>query len=95
MLEAIADGLLDACVTVVRERLRPAAQQSPEWIERQYGKVRASLDAMDHSLGENAHCMGVNYSLADIAVGCALGYLNLALCGPGLARRSRQPGPPV
>ncbi len=25
--EAIADGLLDACVTVVRERLRPAAQQ--------------------------------------------------------------------
>ncbi|QBU54505.1 glutathione S-transferase [Bordetella pertussis] len=75
--EAIADGLLDACVTVVRERLRPAAQQSPEWIERQYGKVRASLDAMDHSLGENAHCMGVNYSLADIAVGCALGYLNL------------------
>ena len=32
---------------------------------------------MDKSLGENAYCMGINYSLADIAVGCALGYLDL------------------
>ena len=29
------------------------------------------------SLGDSAHCMGINYSLADIAVGCALGYLDL------------------
>ena len=56
----------------------PEAQQS-EWIDRQYGKIHASLDAMDKSLGENAHCMGINYSLADIAVGCAL-----ELSGPAL-----------
>ncbi len=75
--EAIADGILDACLIIVKERQRPAAQQSPEWIERQYGKVHASLDAMDKSLGDHQYCMGINYSLADTAAGCAMGYLDL------------------
>lgn len=75
--ESIADGVLDACVTVVKEKQRPPSQQSPEWIERQLGKVSASLAAMDAGLGDHPYCMGVNYSLADIAVGCALGYLDL------------------
>lgn len=75
--EAIADGVLDACVIVVKEKQRPEAQRSADWIARQYGKLEASLDAMDKSLGEHAYCMGINYSLADIAVGCALGYLDL------------------
>ena len=39
--EAIADGLLDACVTIVKENQRPEAQRSPEWIERQYSTVSA------------------------------------------------------
>ncbi|MFC4276946.1 glutathione S-transferase [Achromobacter aloeverae] len=75
--EAIADGVLDACVAIVKEKQRPEAQQSPDWISRQYSKIHASLDAMDKSLGEHAYCMGINYSLADVAVGCALGYLDL------------------
>ncbi|ALM82070.1 glutathione S-transferase [Bordetella sp. N] len=75
--EAIADGVLDACVAIVKEKQRPEAQQSIDWISRQYAKIHASLDAMDKSLGEHAHCMGINYSLADVAVGCALGYLDL------------------
>ncbi|WP_233237412.1 glutathione S-transferase [Bordetella sp. LUAb4] len=75
--EAIADGVLDACVAIVKEKQRPEAQQSPDWISRQYSKIHASLDAMDKSLGEHAHCMGINYSLADVAVGCAIGYLEL------------------
>ncbi|WP_171962939.1 glutathione S-transferase [Bordetella trematum] len=75
--EAIADGMQDACVAIVRENTRPEAQRSPDWIERQYSKIHAALRAMEDSLGENAHCMGVNYTLADIAVGCALSYLDL------------------
>lgn len=75
--EAIADGVLDACVAIVKERQRPQAQCSEEWIARQYGKIHASLDAMNKSLGEHAYCMGINYTLADVAVGCALGYLDL------------------
>ncbi len=74
--EALGDGLLDAAVTIVKENQRPESQRSPEWIERQYNKISAALKAMDESLGEQAFCMGVNYSLADVAVGCALGYLD-------------------
>src|SRR5690606_977720 len=74
--EAIADGVLDACVTIVKENQRPETQRSPDWIERQYRKIHASLDAMNTSLGDQPHCMGVNYTLADIAVGGALGYLD-------------------
>lgn len=74
--EALGDGLLDAAVTIVKENQRPESQRSPEWIERQYNKIHAALKAMDESLGDQTFCMGVNYSLADVAVGCALGYLD-------------------
>lgn len=75
--EAIVDGMLDACVLIVRENLRPEAQRSQEWIDRQYNKIHAALHAMEESLGEQPYCMGVNYGLADIAVGCGLGFLDL------------------
>ncbi len=74
--EALADGLLDAAITIVKENQRPEAQRSPSWIDRQYSKIHAALKTMDAGLGEQAFCMGVNYSLADVAVGCALGYLD-------------------
>lgn len=75
--EALADGTLDACVTIVKELLRPVGQQSPEWIERQYGKIDAALSAMETGLGDQSFCMGISYTLADIAVGCVLGYMDL------------------
>jgi len=75
--EAIADGMLDACLLIVRELQRPETQRSASWIDRQYVKIDAALNAMEKSLGDQSYCMGVNYSLADIAVGCALGYLDL------------------
>jgi glutathione S-transferase len=38
-VEALADGLLDAAILARRERMmRPAAQQSEAWIERQLSK---------------------------------------------------------
>lgn len=74
--EALADGLLDAGVTIVKEKQRPAEQISQAWIDRQYGKIHAALAAMSKGLGTQPFCAGVNYSLADIAVGCALGYLD-------------------
>jgi glutathione S-transferase len=75
--EALADGTLDAAVTIVKELQRPATQQSPEWIERQYGKIDAALSAMETGLGDQSFCMGVSYTLADISVGCVLGYMDL------------------
>ncbi|MCP6335904.1 glutathione S-transferase C-terminal domain-containing protein, partial [Klebsiella pneumoniae] len=42
----------------------------------QMAKVHASLKAMSQGLGDRPWCTGTYHSLADIAVGCALGYLD-------------------
>jgi glutathione S-transferase len=74
--EALADGLMEAAVLSVLESRRPAKEQSREWIERQGRKVSQGLRAASHELAEKTWCAGENYTLADIALGCALGYLN-------------------
>lgn len=75
--EALSDGVLDAAVLVRLEKtLRPAEQQSTAWIERQLGKVHAGLVVMSANLGESPFCKGNHYTLADVAVGCALGWLH-------------------
>lgn len=75
--EAIADGLLDACVAIVVEKRRPQELRLPAWIDRQNSKITAALQSMNNTLGDQSFCMGTSFSLADIAVGCALGYLDL------------------
>lgn len=75
--EALADGVLDAAILVRLERTqRPEAQQSQAWMERQWGKVTAGLKAMSTGLGDKPYCAGNHYTLADVAVGCTLGWLN-------------------
>jgi glutathione S-transferase len=75
--EALADGVLDAAVLVRLEKtLRPQAQQSQSWIDRQNAKVQAGLKAMSTGLAEKPFCSGNLYSLSDVAVGCTLGWLN-------------------
>lgn len=74
--EALADGILDASILARLEKTwRPSEDQSQAWYDRQMVKVNASLNAMSNGLGENEWCYGNKLSLADIAVGCALGYL--------------------
>jgi len=74
--EALADGVLDAAVLVRLERtLRPEEQQSQAWIDRQFGKVHAGLVVMSRELGDSPFCINNHYSLADVAVGCCLGWL--------------------
>lgn len=76
--EAAADGLMDAAVSIHIERnQRPAHQQNQAWVTRQQEKITRTLAFLEARLGENSFCTGVNFSLADIAVGCALGYLDL------------------
>ncbi len=74
--EALADGILDAAVATVLEKRRAPAQQSPEWIARQRGKIDRALKVMSLDLGEDAFCMGPAFTLADIVTGCALMYLD-------------------
>jgi glutathione S-transferase len=77
--EALADGLLDAAIAARLEQTWPGrtdAQRSPAWIDRHLAKIHAALKAMSLGLGEKAWCAGIHFSLADIAVGVALGYLD-------------------
>lgn len=77
--EALADGVLDAAILARLEATwagRTNAQRSPAWTERQLGKVRASVKAMGLGLGDKPFCAGIYLSLADVAVGVALGYID-------------------
>ncbi|MCF8148271.1 MAG: glutathione S-transferase C-terminal domain-containing protein, partial [Sulfuritalea sp.] len=53
-----------------------AQERSKAWIDRSVDKIHTVLRAMDAGLGEKAFCSGVHLTLSDIAVGCALGYLD-------------------
>lgn len=75
--EALADGICDAAVTLVLERKRPARQQNKDWLDRHQRKIDLGLKELADELGEKAWCNGDAYSLADIATGCALAYLDL------------------
>jgi len=88
--ETLADGVQDAGILARLEAtLRPPEQQSPTWIERQMGKMNASLAQMSRQLGENAWCLSNQMTLADIAVGCALGYLLFRF--PNIAWQAQYP----
>lgn len=74
--EALADGVMDAAVLLRLERtLRPAEQQSQVWMDRQSRKVHDGLQAMSVGLKDKAFCAGNQYTLADVAVGCALEWM--------------------
>jgi glutathione S-transferase len=77
--EALADGLLDAAVLARLEATWPGrtdVQRSPAWIDRQMSRVHAAVKAMGLGLGDKPFCAGNHFTLADVAVGCALGYLD-------------------
>jgi glutathione S-transferase len=88
-LEALADGICDAAAAIVLERKRPAAQQSEEWVERQQRKIVLGVRMLGSELGDKPWCNGEGYSLADIAAGCALGYLDFRQ--PGFDWRAEHP----
>jgi len=76
--EALADGLVDAAILARLEQTWPgrsAEQRSDAWIQRQLHKVDVSINAISTGLADKPWCTGIHLSLADIAVGCALGYL--------------------
>jgi glutathione S-transferase len=77
--EALADGVMDAAILARLETHwdgRAPGERSRVWVERQMAKVHAALKAMSQGLGEKPWCAGNHFSLADICVGCALGYLD-------------------
>lgn len=90
--EALADGILDAAILARLEATwggRTEAQRCQAWIDRQLGKVDAALQAIAKGLADNPYCVGIHLSLADVAVGVALGYLDFRF--PQLPWREQYP----
>ncbi len=92
-IEAVADGVCDAVVLLVLERAR--ATPSADWSARQRKKVEAGCAALEDALGlarergPGEWFVANRFGLADIAAGCALGYLDVRL--PRFDWRSRHP----
>ena len=55
---------------------RTDGQRCQAWVERKLAQVQNALQAMSEALGEQQFCFGVSLSLADIAVVCALDWLD-------------------
>jgi glutathione S-transferase len=90
--EALGDGVLDAAIAIRLEQTwagRAAGERSAAWTARQHSKIDAALAAMAQGLADKPFCAGVYMTLADIAVGCALGYLDFRM--PDLDWRTRHP----
>jgi glutathione S-transferase len=72
--QALADGMLEAGILVFYERVhRPKELNWDGWIDGQLQKVAQSLDA----LNQEAPSFSTSVDLGQIAVACALGWLEL------------------
>lgn len=88
-LEALADGITDAGVVWLLETRRSADKQDAGTIARQRGKIERGLDVLEARLAGREWLHGENLSLADIAAGCCLLWLDFRL--PQFDWRSGRP----
>lgn len=92
--EALADGVLDAGLLLRYESLRDKQEQSKAWSGKQLARMHRGLAQMAADLNGRPWCHGERYSLADIALGCCIGWLDFRRPGdldwqaqyPGLAK---------
>jgi len=74
--QALADGMTDAIVTQMLEARRPRAQRSNGVLEHQQGKITRALEYAEARVGD-AFLVDGRVTVADLALACALGYLDL------------------
>jgi glutathione S-transferase len=67
--QAVGDGILDSAVPLRQEMLRPAAQQSEEFIARNRATVARALRVLEYAKQGPV-------DIGSLAIGCALGYLD-------------------
>lgn len=82
-LQALGDGINDAALLIRYEITRPEALRHAEWIALQQGKIDRALDALEAAPPEGP------INIGQIAVACALGYLDLRFEGAWRAARPR------
>ncbi len=76
-LEALSDGISDAAANCfIEKNMRLPELQSQNWIDRQLSKIYLGVKKLSHDLGDKIYFCGNQFSLADIASACTLGYLD-------------------
>ena len=75
--EALADGVCDAAVSAMLEGRKPLEKQLQANIDKQLDKVMRGLEVLNLDIIKKKWCVNETFSLADIALGCTLGYLDL------------------
>jgi len=88
-LEALADGITEAGIAVFLEQKRATVQQNPEWIKRHHDKVKRGLETLESKLDGVFWLYSETFSLADIAAGVVLNWLDFRL--PEIGWRARHP----
>ncbi|MBM3340939.1 MAG: glutathione S-transferase [Betaproteobacteria bacterium] len=77
--EALGDGITDAIVALTHDsRYTPTCEVSADWYQKQLKKIENGLAAAQRDIGANEFCYGNAFSLGDICIGMALGYLDRA-----------------
>jgi glutathione S-transferase len=77
-LEALCDGILDACILLVYEgRWRPPEMAVQKWLDHQSGKVARALGALE----ANPPALTAIPDVGAITLACALGYGDLRFGG--------------
>lgn len=74
--EALADGMCDVLIPVVLDSRRAPELRDAAYTSKLENKVRACLDYIEPVVAGREHVMAA-FSLADIALACAIGYVNL------------------
>ena len=75
--EALADGICDAAVSAMLEQRKAPEKQSSANIEKQLEKVTRGLEVLNMDIAKKKWCVNEKFGLADIALGCMLGYVDL------------------
>jgi glutathione S-transferase len=86
VLEALADGLTDAAVLTIYEgRFREEGERSAKWLAHQGGKIARALARLEQA----PPVLQGTPDIGQIALACALGYLDLRFSGEWRATHPR------
>lgn len=75
--ESLADGICDAAVNAMLEQRKAPEKQSQANIDKQLEKVTRGLEVLNKDIVKKKWCVNDTFSLADIALGCMLAYVDL------------------
>jgi glutathione S-transferase len=89
--EALGDGITDAIVALTHDsRYSVGCDASADWYQKQLKKIEGGLAMAERDIGTNAFCHGNTFSLGDICIIMAVGYMDRAF--GGYDWRSKYPG---